>query len=112
MSAVTSQIEAELHQDDSNVQLLQQKAERQMLFVKTTLHWTEGGEHDLGELQAVLDRAENPATVLQKRNRGVEVATVVSSCVAPFLAAPACTTCYIVSAELMHDCLLVTMQAF
>lgn len=83
------QVEAE--PSSSKIELLQSQAEQQHQLLRSLLQRAEGAEDALKEVQTALTQAEDIAAALQRRNNTIEVAHVVTSCVAAFLAASAGT---------------------
>ena len=85
----TMQVEAE--PSSCRIELLQSQAEQQQQLLQSLLQRAESAEAALKEVQTALTQAEDIAAALQRRNNTVEVADVVTSCVAAFLAASAGT---------------------
>lgn len=85
------QAEEELETSDSRLELLQNQAEQQQQVLRSLFQRAEGAEHASKELQTALVRAEDTAATLQQRNNAIELVSLVTSCVAAFLAASAAT---------------------
>ena len=85
------QAQADLDMADSQTQLLQSQVEQQQQLLRSLLQRAEAAEHGLKSMQTALTQAEETAASLQQRNNRIELANVMASCVAAFLAASAGT---------------------
>lgn len=85
------QAQADSDVANSQTQLLQRQVQQQQQLLRSLLQRAEAAEHGLKQMQTALTQAQETAASLQQRNNRIELANVMTSCVAAFLAASAGT---------------------